>query len=190
MDKCRYAARNLAASLDCTFVDPSDEEVVTGQATVCVEFSEQAAGLDAIILPYGGGSLLGGSAVFYDRSGTLVFAVEPELGGPRLAESLRRMTRPEHDASSTGIADGLSTSLSDSNWRIVCSPGLLAGAIVESEEEILDVLQLHRAVSSYSVEPTGIIALSAALCHDTPKFPPATGRTWRLGVVISGSNAG
>ncbi|RYP60918.1 hypothetical protein DL769_007925 [Monosporascus sp. CRB-8-3] len=43
MDECRDTARKLAARLGCVFVDPSDEKIAIGQATTCVEFSEQVA---------------------------------------------------------------------------------------------------------------------------------------------------
>jgi threonine dehydratase len=186
---------DLTADLGCVFIDPTDEKVIVGQATACVEFAKQVheqtcQNLDAVILPCGGGSLLAGSAVFFGGSGTRVFGAEPEHGGPRLAESLRRKTRLDYNASSTTLADGLGILVWERNWSILQRPELLAGAFAVSDSAILQSLQSHRLVSNHVVEPSGIVALTATLFHDSviSFFPPVSKKTWRLGIILTGRN--
>ena len=61
-------------------------ETLLGQATVALEFEQQAPGLDAVLVAVGGGGLIGGMAAWY-RDRTALIAVEPEAA-PTLAHAM------------------------------------------------------------------------------------------------------
>src|SRR6202011_14190 len=62
-------------------------EPLLGQATIVLELSSQAPGLDTLLVAVGGGGLIGGIAAWY--AGRIkVIGVEPE-GAPTLSEALR-----------------------------------------------------------------------------------------------------
>jgi threonine dehydratase len=83
-------AHELALRDGLTFIHPYDDPaVIAGQGTLALEILEDAAELDAIILPVGGGGLLAGCAVAIAeaRPGLKVYGVEVE-GYPAMAQRL------------------------------------------------------------------------------------------------------
>src|SRR5688500_9785513 len=75
-------------------------ETLLGQATVALEFEQQAPALDAVLVAVGGGGLIGGMAAWY-RGRTRLIGVEPEAA-PTLTHALQA-GRPI-DAPAGGIA--------------------------------------------------------------------------------------
>src|SRR5262245_25270736 len=61
-------------------------ETLLGQGTVGLEWEAQAPDLDTVLVPVGGGGLIGGIAAWY-RGGVRVVGVEPE-GAPTLTRAL------------------------------------------------------------------------------------------------------
>lgn len=61
-------------------------ETLLGQATVALEFEQQAPQLDAVLVAVGGGGLIGGMAAWY-QGRTRLIGVEPE-GAPTLTHAL------------------------------------------------------------------------------------------------------
>src|SRR5512136_600093 len=63
-DEAYAEARRMEREEGLTFVHPFDDEaVIAGQGTVGFEVLEQVAGLDAVLVPVGGGGLVSGVAV-------------------------------------------------------------------------------------------------------------------------------
>ncbi|PYU72823.1 MAG: threonine dehydratase, partial [Acidobacteria bacterium] len=75
-------------------------ETLLGQGTVGLEFEEQAANLDTLLVAVGGGGLIGGVAAWYS-SRVKIIGVEPE-GAPTLTKALEA-GRPV-DSPAGGIA--------------------------------------------------------------------------------------
>jgi threonine dehydratase len=91
-----------------TFVHPFEGPLTAlGTAGVGLEFMEQVDGLDAVIVPIGGGGLCAGiaSAVKLLRPGTAVYGVEPE-GADTMHRSFRAKAPQAIDQVRT-IADSL-----------------------------------------------------------------------------------
>lgn len=83
-------AHELALRQGLIFIHPyNDPEVIAGQATMTLELLEDAPGLDALVIPVGGGGLCAGAAVVAAelRPGMPVFGVEVE-GYPAMAQRL------------------------------------------------------------------------------------------------------
>ena len=107
-------AREVVAATGATLIHPyNDLAVMAGQATAAVELLTQAADLDVILCPVGGGGLLSGTAVAAKtlRPGIRVIGVEP-AGADDAARSFRA-GRLVAAATPDTIADGLRGTLGE-----------------------------------------------------------------------------
>ena len=153
-------------------------ETLLGQGTVALELEQQAR-LDTLLVPVGGGGLIGGIAAWY-AGRVRVIGVEPEAA-PTLFEALRA-GRPV-DAPAGGIA---ADSLAPRRVGEVMFP--IARAHVErvvlvSDDAIRRAQQAVWETFRVVAEP-GSAATTAALLSGA--YVPAAGE--RVGVVLSGGN--
>ena len=90
-DEREAKARSIAEATGVAFVHPfNDPDVIAGQGTCGLELANQLDGIDAVLVPVGGGGLISGisTALKAMRPGTKVYGVEPQ-GAPKLTEALR-----------------------------------------------------------------------------------------------------
>jgi len=175
-------ARAIADERTMTVVPPYDHpHIIAGQGTAALELLEQVPELDALVLPIGGGGLIGGCAVAAKglRPQIRVFGVETE-GADDARQSLERGVRVTI-APPTTIADGIRTT----------APGVLTFPIMQrhveqvlvvSDAAALDALRLLLLRLKLVVEPTGAVPLAAVLGG---LLPP---ECRRVGVILSGGN--
>lgn len=167
-----------------TFVHPFDDPVVlAGAGTTGLEIMEDLPDVDAVLVPVGGGGLLGGiaSAVKQLRSATRVIAVELEAG-PGLAPALAAgkpipVTRPAGT-----LADGMTPPF------VGALPLSIAREAVDeivgvTEEEIIEAMKLLLTRAKLYVEGGGAAATAALLAG---KAKVAAGA--RVVAVVSGGN--
>jgi threonine dehydratase len=91
------------------FVPPfDDEQVIAGQGTIGLELLEQVPGLEAVIVPIGGGGLIAGIALALkeSRPEVRVYGVQTEAA-PAMAESVRAGHRVEVPTRRS-VAEGIS----------------------------------------------------------------------------------
>jgi len=153
-------------------------ETLLGQGTVALELEQQAR-LDTLLVPVGGGGLIGGIAAWY-AGRVRVVGVEPEAA-PTLFEALRA-GRPV-DAPAGGIA---ADSLAPRRVGEVMFP--IARAHVErvvlvSDDAIRRAQQAVWETFRVVAEP-GSATTAAALLSGA--YVPAAGE--RVGIVLSGGN--
>jgi len=175
-------AEGIARERGAVLVPPYDDpEIIAGQGTVALEFVEEVAGLDALLVPVGGGGLLAGCALAATarRPGIALYGVEPEAGDD-FARSFVENRRIEIAVPKT-IADGQQTT----------SPGLLTFPIVKrlcagfytvSDDEIRVAMRFAFERLKLVIEPSGASALAALLAGKSD----AHGKN--VGIVISGGN--
>lgn len=140
-----------------------DPLVIDGNASLGDELIALGRAFEAIVVPVGGGGLIGGIAQSVARANaaTKVFGAEPALANDA-ARSLRegRIIVNEHEPKT--IADGARTvSLGQHNWRIIREH--VAGIIEVSEEQIREAVRLLYGLANLKVEPTGALAIGALL---------------------------
>ncbi|MEM8933467.1 MAG: pyridoxal-phosphate dependent enzyme, partial [Acidobacteriota bacterium] len=107
-DECDALARALATEQGDDFLPPFDHpRVIEGQGTVALEILGQAPGLDALIVPCGGGGLLAGVATVLAarRPDVRLIAAEP-CALPSLDRALLHGAPVELPNAST-VADGV-----------------------------------------------------------------------------------
>ena len=172
--------KELAKQHDLVLVHPFDDEaVVAGQGTLGLELLEQAADLDTIVVPVGGGGLIAGTAIAAKtlRPGITIVGVQAERFGTAAA-----LFNGEEAArcSSGTVAEGIA----------VETPGTITMPIVREfvdrvvtvsenaiEQAIFTLLELEKTVT----EGAGAVTLAAVA--DDPSL--AVGKT---ALVLSGGN--
>lgn len=154
-------------------------ETLLGQGTVAMEWHEQDAALDTLLVAVGGGGLIGGMAA-YLRGKVRIVGVEPRLA-PTLYRALEA-GRPV-DAEAGGIA---ADSLAPKRVGELMFP--LAQEYVERVVLVEDnaIRQAQAALWNtlrVAAEPGGAAAFAALLSGAYPASP-----TERVGVLVCGGN--
>ena len=181
-DDRERVAREVAERSRLVLVPPYDDyHVMAGQGTCALELLEEVSGLDALVVPCGGGGLFAGASTAAKGTDARIrcFAVEPETGDDTRRSFLggERVRIPPPPT----IADGAR----------VQSPGALTfpfvqrnaeDVLVVSEAEIIEALKFLLFRLKILVEPTGALSAAAAL------FNKLQADIRRVGVVISGGN--
>jgi len=155
------------------------DETLMGAGTLGLELEGQASALDAVLVPVGGGGLIGGVAAWFDDRSRIV-GVEPELA-PTLSRALEA-GRPV-DAPAGGIAaDSLAPRRVGERSFPIAKRHVKQVVLVTDES----IVQAQRALWStlrVAAEPGGAAALAALLSQ---RFQAPAGS--RIAVVISGGN--
>lgn len=175
-------AKQLAEDNDGVYIPPYDHPaVIAGQGTIALEILEQVPDAGAIIVPVGGGGLIGGilCAVKSLKPEVRVIGVEPEIANDTYL-SLQKGIITGISGTST-IADGLRTSQpGDLTFPILREH--LDELILVSEVEIKEAFQFLLERTKQLVEPSGVTALAAVMAG---KAGMANKKTV---VVLSGGN--
>jgi len=156
-------AAERAAATGTTLVHPFDDlRVIAGQATMALEFLEQAPELDTVIVPVGGGGLLAGVATVVKalRPEVRVVVVEPENAAGFAAahargEPVRVSLRPT-------LADGLAVARVGRTTFALAAP-LVDDVVTVSEGEIAAAIALLARQAGVIAEGAGAAALAALL---------------------------
>lgn len=162
------------------FVHPvSDAKVIAGNATIGMEILEDLPGVDAVIVPYGGGGLISGiaSAIKTLKPGTRIFASEVETAAP-LSPSLAK-GEPVKIEYTPSFVDGMgSGSILPEMWGLVST--LVDESIVLSLQQIADAIKLLAERNRIIAEGAGGSSVAAAV----------TGKAGngKIVCVISGGN--
>ena len=176
--------RQLAAECGDAYVASGydDPLVIEGNASLGKELLALGRRFDAIVVPVGGGGLIGGVAQSIARSNaaTRVFGAEPALANDA-ARSIREGRIIVNEQEPQTIADGARTvSLGQHNWAIIREH--VAGIVEVSEEQIREGVRLLYSLANLKVEPTGALAIGALLAA------PDLFRDQQVCCVVSGGN--
>jgi len=150
-----------------------------GQATIGLELSAQAPGLDALLVAVGGGGLIGGIAAWY--AGRIqVIGVEPE-GAPTLSDALR--AGHPIDAPTGSIAADSLAPRRVGELMFPIARDFVDRAVLVSDAAIRDAQQALWSVLRLVVEPGGAAAFAALLSGAVR--PESSDQ---VGVLLSGAN--
>ncbi|TMR05684.1 pyridoxal-phosphate dependent enzyme [Actinomadura soli] len=172
----------LAADRGLTLIPPYDHpDVIAGQGSVAIEFLGRVGGLDALVVPIGGGAQLAGCATVLASLSpeTRAIGVETEAGDKN-RRSLRAGTRIRIPVPRT-IADGVTGEV-PGELTFAINSRHVDEVITVTDAEILDAMVFLFDRMKLVAEPTGALAV-AALLSGRLRLP---GR--RVGVIISGGN--
>jgi threonine dehydratase len=174
------ASRQWSADHDALVVHAYDQPLtLSGQGSVALEFAEQVPDLDTVLVPVGGGGLIGGVAAYY-QGDVQVIGVEPEHA-PTLTAALAAGEPVDAEAGSIA-ADALAPRRVGELMFPIAARYIRTVLV---SDEAIGVAQLALWQGARLVtEPAGATAY-AALCSGA--YRVRTGE--RVGVVLSGANA-
>jgi threonine dehydratase len=154
-------------------------ETLLGQATVGLELSKQAPDLDSLLVPVGGGGLIGGIAAWC-RGRPRVIGVEP-CEAPTLTEA-RRAGRPA-DAPAGGLAADSLAPRRVGDLMFPIAQQFVERVVLVSDDDIRSAQIRLWEVLRLVAEPGGAASLAALLSGG---YVPSA--VERVGVLISGGN--
>ena len=180
-DSAHRAAIQYAAQHDMTFVNPcAGEPLLAGQGTVAVEILEELPALRTVIVPVGGGGLVGGMGALLRAVAPAVRIVGAQTENTNaMAVSLTAGRRVDIELRPT-IADGLAGQMDDE--------GVAIGKVSIDEMRVVTETQAAAAIAwaarehELRVEGSGAVGIAALLAAGASTFEGP------IAVVISGGN--
>lgn len=166
-----------------TFVHPFEgPTTATGTATVGLEFLRQADDLEAIVIPIGGGGLIGGmaAAIKQIRPDCLVYGVEPS-GNDVIKRSVASGV-PETSPNPNSIADSLSPPFA-LPYSLSLVQRFVDDIVLVSDDDLTEAMYLLFERMKLAVEPAGAATTAAALGPLRERL-----RGKRTGLLICGAN--
>ncbi len=161
-------AREIAAQTGAILLHPFDDPmIVAGQSTVTVELLRQAKDLgvtlDVILVPVGGGGLLGGCALACEHLDPKprVYAVEP-AGYDDFGRSLELGERISNHASPKTLCDALQAPR-PGEITFAAALGRVEGGVAVDDTLVQRAMRLAFEHLKIVLEPSGAITLGAVL---------------------------
>lgn len=151
-----------------TFVHPfNDPKVIAGQGTIGLEILEEMPGVEAIVVPVGGGGLIAGVAFAVKtlRPDIKIYGVQA-AGAPSMAESMRKHERVHLESVST-VADGIAVKEPGDLTYELCERYVDEIVTVNDDEiaaAILALIEKQKLVA----EGAGAAAVAAAMFGKLP----------------------
>jgi len=176
-------ARAIADREGLVFIHPYDDaKVIAGQGTTALEMLEDVPDLDALVVPVGGGGLIGGCAVAAKamRPAIGIYGVQTELY-PAMAQAMRGQEMAAARPSLQTIAEGIAVKAPGVLTTRICR-ALVTDMLVVREAMIEHGLAMLLEIEKTLVEGAAAAGL-AALLSNRALFG---GR--KVGVVMSGGN--
>ncbi|MCW4455967.1 pyridoxal-phosphate dependent enzyme [Flavobacterium sp. MXW15] len=170
----------VQAETGATLVHPyADAQVIAGQGTAALELLQAVPGLEALVVPVGGGGLAAGTrlALQHLAPGCELVLAEPE-GAADTARSLAAGERRVDFVPDT-VCDGLRGALGAPNFALLHGA---ASVVTVADDAVVAAMRLLWQVTKQTVEPSSAIALAAVLAQPE-RF---AGRN--VGVILSGGN--
>lgn len=154
-------------------------ETLLGQGTVGLEFEEQFANLDTLLVAVGGGGLIGGVASWY--AGRMkIIGVEPEAA-PTLTHALR--AGHPVDSPAGGIAADSLAPKQVGQLMFPIAQKNISKVLLVSDAAILEAQEALWRTLRVVAEPGGAAAFAALLSR---RYQPKAGES--VGVLICGGN--
>jgi threonine dehydratase len=154
-------------------------ETLLGQGTLGLELSGQADQLDTVLVPVGGGGLIGGVASWFAGSARVI-GVEPD-GAPTLTRA-RAEGRPA-DAPAEGVAADALAPRRVGELMFPIAQAYVEDVVLVGDTAILAAQRALWQAARIAAEPAASVGIAALL---TGAYKPAPGE--RVAVVISGAN--
>jgi threonine dehydratase len=176
-------ARELEAERGLTFVHPFDDPLVcAGAGTTGLELLDQVEDLDVVVIPIGGGGLIGGMlpAIKESNPKIRVYGVEP-VGAPSMRRSLDEGHAVRLESVST-FADGLAAPMAgEIPYQMVRK--YVDDVVLVDDETIAMGLRELLVNTKLLAEGAGATATAAVLAR---AIPLQNGE--RVAVMVSGGN--
>ena len=182
-DDAYERALRLKDERKMTFIHPfDDEDVIAGQGTIGLEILSQLDGVDAVLVPVGGGGLISGIAYAIKSvdPSVRVYGVQAE-GAPSMYNSIRDHQIESLPSVST-IADGIAVKQPGAQTFALCAK-YVDGIVTVSDDEIAEAILALIEKEKMIAEGAGAVPVAAVL---SGKLPELDGK--KVCCVVSGGN--
>lgn len=178
-------AKELAIADGRLYVSPyNDERIVAGHGTVGLEILEELPSVDVVVVPVGGGGLIGGIAVAVksQKPTVKVVGVQSEAS-PVMYESLKKgAIVPPHRHERYTVAEGLAGAIEKGSITFSIAQQYVDEVTLVREESIRQAVYLLWKNMKLVVEGSGAVGVALALENKEL----LAGKT--VAMVISGGN--
>jgi threonine dehydratase len=158
-----------------------DSQVIAGQGTAALELLAEQPDLGSVLVPVGGGGLIGGTALAVRGlrgRHCQVIGTEPQAADDA-TQSFRSGVRVPPVTPVT-LADGLRGALGERNFALLTQ--LVDDMVTVSESEIVAAMRIVLQDLKLLIEPSSAVAVAALL---SGRCKPPSGD---IGVILSGGN--
>jgi threonine dehydratase len=174
------AAQEWMGSSGAMSVHAYDQrETLLGQGTLALELAGQGGDLDTVLVPVGGGGLIGGVAAWFGGQ-VRVIGVEPD-GAPTLTRA-RAEGRPA-DAPAGSVAADAQAPRRVGELMFPLTQAYVQDVVLVGDASILAAQQALWRAARIAAEPAASVGVAALL---SGAYKPAPGE--QVAVVISGAN--
>ena len=164
------------------FVHPFDDiDVIAGQGTVGLELIEQASGLDAVVVPVGGGGLISGVGFTLKMLVPSCKVYGVQAAGAGSMHSSLRYKRRESLASVSTFADGIAVKSPGEHTYEFCAR-YVDEIVTVSDDEIATAVLILMEQQKLVAEGAGAAAVAAVMFNKLP----VEGK--KVCAIISGGN--
>ncbi len=184
-DEAYAEARRLCEADGMVFLHPFDDAaVMAGQGTIALEMLDQIASLEAVIVPIGGGGLIGGMACAIKETNPAIRVIGVQTSRlPSMQQALEQ-GGPITISAATTIADGIAVRRSgDLTYPVV--QRYVDEIVTVDEDEIASAILVLLEREKTLAEGAGAAALAALLQGKTSLSARSGIRT---GVLVCGGN--
>ncbi len=148
---------------DLTFIHPFDDaDVIAGQGTIGLELFEQLPGLEAVVVPIGGGGLIGGIACAVKSINPAVRVVGVQTARLPSMQAAVAANSPVTLGAATTIADGIAVRRAGS-LTLPLVERFVDEIVTVEEDEIASAILLLLEREKMLAEGAGAVALAALL---------------------------
>ena len=165
-------------------IHPFDDPLITaGQGTIGLEILEDLPDVDIVLVPVGGGGLLGGIAIALkeSRPKVKVYGVGPINASAMFTSFHEKKVVTLHDMPET-IADGIRSPII-SEFTLEIAMKYVDGIISVTDAELVEAMKLVWSRAKLVVEPSGVSSFAAV----NAKKIPGAGNA-KIACVLSGGN--
>jgi threonine dehydratase len=181
-EACAEATR-LCEAEGMTFIHPFDDPLVmAGQGTIGLELMEQIEGLEAVVVPIGGGGLIGGIACAVKETNPAIRVIGVQTSRLPSMQAALRAGHPVPVEPATTIADGIAVRRAGEVTFPVVAKYVDEIVTVDEDEiasAILTLLEREKTLA----EGAGATALAALLQKRT-----SLGQGTKTAVLVCGGN--
>ena len=157
----------------------ADPRIIAGQGTIALEMLEDVCELDCLVIPIGGGGLIGGNAVAAKalRPSIEIVGVECALY-PSMWNAVRGDNRPSGGST---LAEGIAVK-KVSELTVAIVRELVADLLLVDEPDLERAVNAYTTLQKTVAEGAGAAGLAALIAY------PERFRGKRVGLILSGAN--
>lgn len=160
--KAERHGRQTAEKMGSTYISPyNDPQIIGGQGTIGIELTRQVPGIDSVIVPVGGGGLIGGVAGYLksENPDITIVGCQPENSAV-MYESVKAGRILDLESKPT-ISDGSAGGIEKDTITLPMCQELVDDFILVSETEIIAAIKLILEKHYLLVEGSAALSVAA-----------------------------